>query len=70
MTKQLSKFEDARFLVSQPIGRTRMYYWNDRNPLVKDLGRLLQSTLEVLPKEESQRFYRARRRPRVKGKPT
>ena len=68
--KQLSKFEDAGFLVSRPVGRARVYYWNERNPLVGDLRRLLQSTLEVLPGEEIQRFYRHRRRPRRKGKPS
>ena len=68
--KQLSKFENAGVLVSRPVGRARVYYWNERNPLVGDLRRLLQSGLEALPSEEIQRFYRDRRRPRRKGKPS
>ena len=69
VSKQLTKFEDSGFLVSRPIGRARVYYWNKRNPLVGDLRRLLQSALELLPDEEIQRYYRQRRRPRRKEKP-
>ena len=68
--KQLSKFEEAGFLVSRSVGRTRVYYWNERNPLARDLRRLLQSALEVMPRNEIQRYYRERRRPRRKGKPS
>ena len=68
VSKQLTKFEDAGVLVSRPIGKARVYYWNERNPLVRDLRRLLQSALEVLPGDELQRYYRQRRRPRRKGK--
>ena len=69
ISKQLKKLEDGGFLVSRPIGRTRVFYWNDRNPLVRDIRRLLQSALEVLPTQEIQRHYRQRRRPRRAGKP-
>ena len=68
VSKQLTKFENAGLLVSRTVGRARVYYWNDRNPLVKDLRALLQATLELLPDEELQRYYRERRRPRRKGK--
>ena len=68
--KQLNKFEDAGILVSRPVGRARVYYWNERNGLVGDLRRLLQSALEALPRDEIQRFYRERRRPRRRGKPS
>jgi predicted transcriptional regulator len=68
ISKQLTKFEEGGLLVSRSIGRTRVYYWNERNPLVADLRQLLQAELEVLPGEEVQRYYRQRRRPRRKGK--
>jgi predicted transcriptional regulator len=66
--KQLTKFENAGLLVSRTIGRARVYYWNERNPLVKELRVLLQATLELLPDKELQQYYRERRRPRRKGK--
>jgi DNA-binding MarR family transcriptional regulator len=69
VTKQLTKFESGGFLVSRSIGRTRVYYWNERNPLVDDVRKVLQNALEQLPAEEIQRYYRERRRPRRKGKP-
>jgi len=67
--KQLTKFEDAGVLVSRPVGRARVYYWNERNPLVGDLRRFLQSSLDALPREDIDALFRDRRRPRRKGKP-
>jgi predicted transcriptional regulator len=67
--KQLTKFESAGLLVSRSIGKARVYYWNERNPLVVDVRKVLQNALEQLPEEEIQRYYRERRRPRRKGKP-
>ena len=68
--KQLTKLENGGFLVSRPVGRARVYTWNERNPLVKDLRRLLQATLEVLPENQTRMYYRQRRRPRRKTKPS
>lgn len=67
--KQLTKFEDGGVLVSRPVGRARVYSWNERRPLVKDLRRLLQAALEERPVDEIQKYYRQRRRPRRRGKP-
>ncbi|MEJ2085623.1 MAG: ArsR family transcriptional regulator [Acidobacteriota bacterium] len=67
--KQLMKLENGGFLVSRPVGRARVYTWNVRNPLVKELRRLLQATLEVLPENQTRKYYRQRRRPRRKAKP-
>ena len=69
ISKQLTKLENGGVLVSRPVGRARVYSWNTRNPLVKELRRLLQVTLEVLPEGQIQQYYRQRRRPRRKGKP-
>lgn len=69
ISKQLMKLENGGVLVSRQVGRARVYSWNTRNPLVKELRRLLQVTLEVLPEGQIQQYYRQRRRPRRKGKP-
>lgn len=69
VVNQLDKLENGGILISRPVGRTRVYYWNERNPLVADLRRFLQSILESLPRAEVEKYYRERRRPRRKGKP-
>jgi len=66
--KQLRKFEEGGFLVSRPIGKARVYTWKPGNPLVKDLRKLLQTSLDYLPESEQQAYYRQRRRPRRAGK--
>ena len=70
ISKQLTKLENGGFLVSRPVGKARVYTWNERNPLVKELRSLLQATLEVLPDSQTQMYFRQRRRPRRKAKPS
>jgi len=50
------------------IGNSRIYYWNERNPLIVALKDLLQKALESLPEDELDKYYRERRRPRRAGK--
>ncbi len=66
--KQLTKLETGGVLVSRMIGRTRLYQWNPRNPLVPSLRELLSLALDSLPAVERQRYYRRRTRPRRSGK--
>ena len=66
--KQLTKLESGGVLVSRMIGRTRLYQWNPRNPLVPSLRALLSLALDSLPAVERQRYYRRRTRPRRSGK--
>lgn len=66
--KQLLKLESGGVLVSRLIGRTRLYQWNPRNPLVPPLRALLGVALDSLPAAEKQRLFRQRRRPRRSGK--
>lgn len=40
--KQLERFEEAGFLVSRMVGRSRLYKFNDMNPLIHPLKELLQ----------------------------
>jgi len=66
---QLDRFERAGFLVSRLRGRTRIYTWNPIGPLVPKLRALLALALEFVPRADQERYYRQRRRPRIKGKP-
>jgi biotin operon repressor len=66
--KQLLKLESGGLLVSQLVGRTRLYQWNPRNPLVPSFRALLEVALDSLPVAEQQRFFRKRTRPRRSGK--
>ncbi len=66
---QLKKFEAGGWLVSRSVGRTRLYSWNPRNPLVGPLRQFLQAATDTLPDDEVRAYYRQRRRPRRAGKP-
>lgn len=66
--KQLLKLESGGVLVSRPIGRTRLYEWNPRNPLVGPVRAMLAAGLDALPSETQQRYFRKRTRPRRSGK--
>lgn len=66
--KQLVKLESGGVLVSRLAGRTRLYQWNPRNPLVPSLRALLNAALDSLPAAEQQRYFRRRTRPRRSGK--
>ena len=65
---QLKKLEGSGWLVSRPVGKTRLYVWNPRNLLVKPLRAFLQEVIDALPESEIQDYYRMRRRPRRPGK--
>ena len=67
--KQLQKFEETGILVSYFRGRTRLFTWNPRYPLRKELLQFLNKALALKPKEEIRRYYRKRRRPGRLDKP-
>ncbi len=56
--KQLLKLESGGLVVSRRIGRTRLYQWNPRNPLVPSLRAFLAVALDSLPANEQQQFFR------------
>jgi predicted transcriptional regulator len=66
--KQLQKLESGGVLVSRLNGRTRLYQWNRRNPLVPPLRALFEAALDALPASEQKAYFRERRRPRRSGK--
>ena len=67
--RQLVKLESEGILVSREIGKSRVYSWNPRSATVKSLRRFLEDELERLPREDTLKFFRERRRPRRLGKP-
>ena len=67
--KQLRKLELGGLVVSQMLGRTRVYDWNPRSIFVVPLRALLQVMLENLPPEQRRPYEDGRRRPRRAGKP-
>lgn len=66
--KQLRRLEATGVLVSRMVGRTRVFEFNVRNPTVRNLREFLSAELELLPEEETKRYYRQRQRPRRTGK--
>ncbi len=67
--RQLEKFEAGGVLISSKVGRTRLYEFNPRYPLLGELRLLLEKAIQFLPDEEKQQLLVFRRRPRRKGKP-
>ncbi len=66
---QLKRFEAAGVLVSARRGRTLLFSWNPRYPLLPEVRALLRKSLDALPESEKRRYFRERRRPRRSGKP-
>ena len=67
--RQLEKLERAGILVSLKKGRTRVYTWNPRYPLKRELLTLLTRAFGYMPESIVQQYYTRRTRPRRKGKP-
>jgi len=66
---QLEKFESGGLLISSKVGRTRVYEFNPRYPLLKEFLQLMKKALQFLPVEEQERLLVFRGRPRRKGNP-
>lgn len=69
--KALERLEDGGIIVAQLAGRTRMYQFNPRYPLLEELCAFLTKAYEFLPEAHKSKFYESpvRRRPRRHGKP-
>ena len=67
--KQLEKLETGGVLVSQLVGRTRVFSFNPRYPMLEELRALLEKTLEFYPDDVRENLMMSRRRPRRRGKP-
>jgi len=62
--RQLEKFEAAGVLYSRRVGRTRLYAFNPRCPLVEELRALLGKALSLYPEGTRDALLMNRRRPR------
>jgi len=69
IANQLERFEKASILVSKTIGRSRVFSFNLKSPLVKPIKELLKIVYESIPLKEKEIIFKTRRRPRQKGKP-
>jgi predicted transcriptional regulator len=67
--KQLTKLEAGGILVSHLAGRTRLFSFNPRYPMIDELRALLEKTLEFYPDDVREPLLMNRRRPRRTGKP-
>lgn len=67
--QQLDRFERAGVLVSKEMGRSRVYSFNPKSPLVKPLREIVEIAYEAIPLSDREQIFRVRRRPRRKGKP-
>lgn len=67
--KQLERLELGGVLVSQTVGRTRLFMLNPRYAFLAELIALLKKAKSYYPPDEIERLDRGRRRPRRKGKP-
>ncbi len=66
--RQLKRLEAANILVSRMVGNARIFTWNSRSGTVKELRKFLETELERLPKDVTQKYFRQRQRPRRTGK--
>jgi hypothetical protein len=67
--KQLDKLEAGGVLVSRTVGRTRLYTFNPRYPLLAELKAFLVKALSFYDLELQTRLLLDRRRPRRRAKP-
>lgn len=67
--QQLRRLENGGIIAGQDKGRTRLYVFNPRFPFLRELKKLLQKAIDLLPEDEIRKYYMMRTRPRRKGKP-
>lgn len=67
--RQLELLERGGILVSSLVGRTRLYTFNPRYPLLSEVTALIEKALTFYPEEERTRLQMERQRPRRAGKP-
>jgi len=67
--RQLDVLERGGILASRLAGRTRLYTFDPRYPLLAELKALLAKAFSFYPREEQERLLLVRQRPRRAGKP-
>jgi predicted transcriptional regulator len=66
--KQLESLEKGGILASRQAGRTRLYSFDPRYPLLNELKAFLAKAISFYPQEEHDRLLLVRQRPRRAGK--
>lgn len=66
--KQLIRLENGGILVARDKGNLRIYTFNPRCFYRAELEDLLNKILSQLPRDEIEKYYRQRQRPRRTGK--
>jgi DNA-binding transcriptional ArsR family regulator len=67
--KQFHRFEEAGILVSKLVGKSRVYLFNKKSPVVKPFINLVKVYYDGLSLEDKEQLFSTRRRPRRPGKP-
>lgn len=67
--QQLKRLEAGNVVVSRKFGRTRVYEFNPRYPLLREMQCLLEKAFSYLPEDQLEKYFTARTRPRRAGKP-
>ena len=67
----LARLEKQGIIVSFKEGKTRIYQWNPRYPLINELKSFLEKAYSFLPESMKEKIYEPiiRKRPRRAGKP-
>ena len=65
---QLERLEFGGVLVSQKIGKTRVFEFNPRYPFLNELRAILEKNLSFYPEMDREKLMMNRRRPRRSGK--
>ncbi|MBN1273429.1 MAG: hypothetical protein JXB26_14270 [Candidatus Aminicenantes bacterium] len=66
---QLLNLEKSGILYSKLKGKVRLFGMNPRYPFKRELESLLEKILEFIPREEKEKLYMPRLRPRQTNKP-
>ncbi|MBW6511095.1 MAG: ArsR family transcriptional regulator [Desulfuromonadaceae bacterium] len=69
LQRQLEILERGGILVSSLVGRTRLYSFNPRYPLLAEVTDLVEKALTFYPEDERLRLQMERQRPRRAAKP-
>ncbi len=67
--QQLKRLENGGVVVSRLVGKVRLYTFNPRFPVLKELNEFTANAYEFVPEKEKERYFRMRKRPRRAGKP-
>lgn len=61
---QLEKLESDGILVNRMVGNSKLFKLNPRLPIKAELTALAEKILSLMPEEETEQYFRERRRPR------